>query len=114
MAQFMQEKYVNFILNGDPNGDEDLVWPKYEEKPVNYRRIMKFGDLLGIGQLGNISSVGVDPLKHYRCDLWQDAPYRYDDEEGYDSMSKPHGPNNPVQRVLASSLLSQGADYDEI
>ena len=109
MAQFMQKKYVNFILNGNPNGDEDLIWPKYDKN----RRIMKFGDLLGIGLLGNISSIGVDPLKQYRCDLWQDAPFRYSDE-GYARKSKAHGSNDPMQRVLASSFLPQGATYDEI
>ena len=27
-AKFMQKKYVNFILNGCPNGREDLKWPR--------------------------------------------------------------------------------------
>ncbi len=72
----MQKKYVNFILNGNPNGGETLVWPKYEEKALNYRTVMRFGDLV-LGKSGLIS----DPLKQYRCDLWQNAPFRPSDED---------------------------------
>ena len=84
----MQKKFVNFILNGNPNGGEDLVWPRYKEKslPPN-RAVMKFGDLF----LGNFSSVITDPMKHYRCDLWQDAPFRESEE---DWMLKKQDPGN--------------------
>ena len=110
MAKFMQTKFVNFILSGNPNGDENLIWPKYDGN----RRIMKFGDLLGIGALGNISSIGLDPLKQYRCDLWQDGPFRYSDDDEYATKSKAHVSNDPMQSVLASPFLPQGANYDEI
>lgn len=53
MAKLMQKKYVNFISNGNPNGGEDLRWPRYEETPLKYRSVVKFGDLI----LGNFSSV---------------------------------------------------------
>ena len=89
----MQKKYINFILNGNPNGDEILKWPRYEEKPLKpYRSVMKFGDLL----LGNFSSVIEDPLKHYRCDLWQDAPFRIPDDEW---VLKKQSPNNQFEQM---------------
>ena len=98
----MQQKYVNFILNGNPNGGEDLVWPRYEEKALKpYRSVMKFGDLL----LGNFSSVITDPMKHYRCDLWQDAPFREPDDE---YMPEKQGPHNQLEQVMPPPLVLQG------
>ncbi len=76
MAKLMQHKFVSFILNGDPNtGSKDTDWPQYDETNIlnNYRKVLKFGDLL---IRPNESSVITDPLKQYRCDLWQPAPYR--------------------------------------
>lgn len=69
----MQSKYVNFILKGDPNGGDELEWPQYEEKVGKpYRSVMKFGDLV----LGNFSINITDPMKHYRCNLWETAPFQ--------------------------------------
>ena len=97
----MQKKYINFILNGNPNGDEALKWPRYEEKPLKpYRKVMKFGDLV----LGNFSSVITDPMKHYRCDLWQDAPFREPDDEW---MVKKQSPSKQVEQVVSSHLVLQ-------
>ena len=98
----MQKKYVNFVLNGNPNGGEDLVWPRYREQSLLLNRpVMKFGDLV----LGNISSVITDPMKRYRCDLWQDAPFR-DPED--DLMLEKQGPDNQLkQQVMSSPLLFQ-------
>ena len=103
MAKFMQKKFVNFILSGNPNGGENLVWPRYKEKslPIN-RSVMKFGDLIA----GNFSSVIPDPMKRYRCDLWQDAPFREPEE---DLMLKKQGPGNRLkQQVMSSPLVHPG------
>ena len=97
MAKFMQKKFVNFVLNGNPNGGENLFWPRYTEKllPPN-RSVMKFGDLIA----GNFSSVIPDPMKHYRCDLWQDAPFREPED---DWMLEKQGPDNHLQQQPMSS-----------
>lgn len=76
LAKLMQNKYVSFILNGDPNtGSKDLDWPRYDESSTskNPRQILKFGD--------NKNEVITDPLKQSRCDLWQDAPYNPPDDD---------------------------------
>ncbi|KAL8792155.1 MAG: hypothetical protein Q9195_005251 [Heterodermia aff. obscurata] len=102
MARSMQKKYVNFILNGNPNGDEVLKWPRYEEKAFKpYRSVMKFGDLV----LGNFSSVITDPMKHYRCDLWQDAPYR-DIED--DQVLNKQSPSGQFEQMMSLQDLKRG------
>lgn len=95
MAKFMQKKFVNFILNEDPNGGENLVWPRYRENSL-VPNVMKFGDLL----LGNFSSVIADPMKQYRCDLWQDAPFKNLES---DWMLKKQGPDNHLKQQPMSS-----------
>lgn len=97
----MQQKYINFALNGNPNGGETPIWPQYQEKLLKpYRSVMKFGDLV----LGSTSSVITDPFKHYRCDLWQPAPFRY--PEDYEMSKKQVAKNNdPFQHVMSSPLL---------
>lgn len=98
MAKFMQQKYVNFILNGNPDSGETLSWPQYQEKAGKpYRAVMKFGDLLA----GNFSSVVTDPLKQYRCDLWQSAKYLGDEEV-----------LNVMSQRLEQSLKMQGYDHE--
>ncbi|KAI4246733.1 MAG: hypothetical protein L6R40_001762 [Gallowayella cf. fulva] len=86
IAKFMQKKYVICILNGNPNGGgEDLEWPRYEDGPGK-RSVIKFGDLArgdaSSSSSSSSSSVITDPMKDYRCDLWQDAPFqpREDDD----------------------------------
>lgn len=78
LAKIMQKKYVNFILNGNPNRlGEILVWPQYkEEQGEFYRTVMEFGDIVR----GPSARTIVDPMKHYRCDFWQDAPYALSDD----------------------------------